>query len=126
MGSKKFSRIAVPLSALALALPTAAAGQVSGGSVNDHTPVGLTNDSTQHFVRSYDQCGSGGQCWAPTHVAVPAATATVVKAPQPDGFAWGDAAIGAAVTLIVVLLTGLTTRRVQRRRISGPARPSTA
>jgi len=122
MGSNKFSRLAVAFSALALATPAAAS---DGPIIKDYSLNGATGDSAPQVVhKSYAMNGATG-AYTPavrsTRPSVP-----VVRASQPSGFAWADAAIGAAVTLAVVLLTGITTTRVRRRRIQPPARPSTA
>ena len=104
MGSIRFTRIALPLSILALAVSPAVA---SGMPVKDYSKNGSTGD------------------FAPA-TASPA-PATPVAVHDESSFSWGAALLGAGVTLMLILLVGLTSRVVRRRRIPAPspARPKT-
>jgi hypothetical protein len=116
MGSKSFKKIAVPLVALALTgLPATASAASSG----------LRNCQPHILYKDYSKNGATGD-YAPA-CNIPTAVVPVAQA-HGDGFAWGDAAIGAGSALVIVLLGGMTTLRVRRRRIAPPtpARPSAA
>jgi hypothetical protein len=121
MGSIRCSRVVVLLSTAALALPASAGAMTP----KDYSLNGATGDyAPQKAFKDYSKNGATGDY-------APAATSTqpvvrVVR--QGRSFAWGDAALGSASTLIVVAFFGITARRVRRRRIPAPApaRPSAA
>jgi hypothetical protein len=118
MGSKTFKKIAVPLAVLALgAAPAAAAPQI------DYSKNGATGQYQPEVVhKDYSKNGATGDFTPATHVS----SATPI-APQSsnDSFAWGAAALGAGLMLLVVVLVGMTTARVRRHRIASPTGPST-
>jgi hypothetical protein len=121
MGSKPLNRIAVALSALVLAAPAVA----SEGPIKNYSLNGATGDYAPQLVhKNYSLNGATGDYRPPVRATAP--RVTVVHASNPSGFAWTDAAIGAAVALMLVLLAGITTSRIRRRRIQPPARPRTA
>jgi hypothetical protein len=125
MGSIRFTRIALPLSILALAVSPAVA---SGMPVKDYSQNGATGDfaqqRTQHIYKDYSKNGSTGD-FAPATAST--APATPVAVHDESSFSWGAALLGAGVTLMLILLVGLTARLVRRRRIPAPspARPTT-
>lgn len=122
MGSKRYSRIATPLTIAALAL-TPTAGAIAP---KDYSKNGATGDYAPQTVhKNYALNGATGD-YTP---AVSNATArTIPAAHEQSSFAWGDAALGAGSMLVVVMLGSLTLLRVRRRRIAAPspARPSAA
>jgi hypothetical protein len=124
MGSIRSTRIAVPLCAAALALvPAAGAGAMP---IKDYSQNGATGDfAPQRIYKDYSKNGATGD-FSPAVKSSPAPTVAVVH--QDSSFSWGAALIGAASTLLLVLLVTLTSRRVRRRRIPAPspARPTTA
>jgi hypothetical protein len=123
MGSTWSRRISVPLAAAALGLFPAGAA----GAVKDYALNGATGDYTPAVVhKNYALNGATGDV-APPPAATPPSVHVVAVSHDP-GFAWGDAAIGAAAALIVLLAIGTTSRRVRRRRIpaGAPARPTAA
>jgi len=124
MGSITSRRIAVPLSIAALALLPAAGA--SGTPVKDYSQNGATGDfASQQIYKDYSR--NGATCdYTP---AVKSTAPVVVVAPHDQSsFSWGAAAIGAVCTLLLVLLAGITSRQIRRRRISAPspARPTAA
>jgi hypothetical protein len=124
MGSTNYRRIAVPLSIAALAL--APATGASASPVKDYSQNGATGDYTpQRVFKDYSRNGATGDF---TPAVTSSAPTTVAVAHDQSSFSWGAAAVGAASTLILVLLVGATSRRVRRRRISAPspARPTAA
>jgi hypothetical protein len=124
MGSKSFKRLAVPLAALTLAVVPATAGALPD---KDYSMNGATGDYAPAAVhKNYALNGATGD-YAPA-INVPKATVPVTPVPNSRGFAWGDAAVGAATALLIALLASLTLVRIRRRRISAPspARPSAA
>jgi hypothetical protein len=123
MGSKSFNRLAVPLTALALAVAPAAAGAMPvnysmNGATGTYAPAVVHKD--------YSLNGATGD-YMPA-INIPKVTTPVAPASDGRSFAWGDAAVGAFTALLIVLLGGLTVLRVRRRRITAPtpARPSAA
>jgi hypothetical protein len=127
MGSTKFSRLAVPLSIVALAVSPSLAAAMTDQPVKDYSQNGATGDyAPQKVFKDYSRNGATGD-YTPA-VESTASTVGVVKQSQQQSFAWGAAALGAAATLVLVLLSSVTARRVRRRRIGAPtpARPSAA
>jgi hypothetical protein len=124
MGSIRSSRIAVPLTVSALALLPAAGAH--GMPLKDYSQNGATGDfAAQRIYKDYSKNGATGDYTPAVKTAVP----SVVVAPhEQNSFSWSAAAIGAASTLLLVLLAGVTSRQVRRRRISAPspARPTAA
>jgi hypothetical protein len=124
MGSISIRRIAVPLTALLLALAPSANAML----LKDYSKNGATGSYAPAVVhKNYSLNGATGDYAPAINTRVPS-TPIVSPAPHDDGFAWGDALLGAGVALLVVLLAGMTTRRVRRRRVPAPApaRPTTA
>jgi hypothetical protein len=125
MGSIRFTRIALPLSILALAFSPAVA---SGMPIKDYSQNGATGDfapqRTQHIYKDYSKNGATGD-FAPATASPAPVTPVAVHAQS--SFSWGAALLGAGVTLMLILLAGVTSRQVRRRRISAPspARPTT-
>jgi hypothetical protein len=125
MGSTRFTRIALPLSILALAVSPAVA---SGMPVKDYSQNGATGDfvqqRTQHIYKDYSRNGATGD-FAPA-TATPAPV-TPVAVHEQSSFSWGAALLGAGATLLLILLVAVTSRQVRRRRIPAPspARPTT-
>jgi hypothetical protein len=122
MGSIRFTRIALPLSILALAFSPAVA---SGMPIKDYSQNGATGDfAPQRIYKDYSKNGATGD-FAPA-TASPAPV-TPVAVHEQSSFSWGAALLGAGVTLTLILLVGVTSRRVRRRRIPAPspARPTT-
>jgi hypothetical protein len=121
MGSNRSSRIAVTASMIALAAAPAATAM----QPKDYSKNGATGDyAAQRIYKDYSKNGATGD-YSPAAVStIP--SVRIVK--QERSFAWGDAALGGASTLALVLFFGLTARRVRRRRIPAPApaRPSAA
>jgi hypothetical protein len=123
MGSIRFTRIAVPLSIAALALIPAVG---AAAPIKDYSMNGATGEVTpQHTYKDYSKNGATGD-YAPT--APTTAPTTVAVVHEQSSFSWGAAAIGGAATLIIVMLAGMTSRRVRRRHVGAPspARPSAA
>jgi hypothetical protein len=125
MGSKTFKKIAVPLVALALgAVPVSAAAAPN----IDYTKNGATGVYAPEIVhKDYTKNGATGD-YAPA-VNVPKHIVPIAPVTAPDdGFSWSAAAVGALAVLLLVMLVGITTRRVRRRRVPAPtpARPSAA
>lgn len=124
MGSIKSRRTVVPLMIAALALPASAAGE----PLKDYSKNGATGDyAPQKVYKDYSKNGATGDFAPATTSASPQPVVRVVRQ-NDQSFAWGDAALGSASTLILVMFFGITTRRVRRRRIPAPApaRPSAA
>jgi hypothetical protein len=124
MGSITSSRLAVPLSIAALAL-VPVAGNAAAMPVKDYSMNGASGDYTPPTVhKDYSKNGASGD-FTPAVSTTPAVIHVTHNA---NSFAWGAAAIGSASTLVLVVLFGLTTRRVRRRRIPAPspARPAAA
>ena len=124
MGSTNYRRIAVPLSIAALAL--APATGASAGQFKDYSQNGATGDyAPQRVFKDYSKNGATGDFTTAVTSSTPT---TVAVAHDQSSFSWGAAAVGAASTLILVLLVGATSRRVRRRRIPAPspARPTAA
>jgi hypothetical protein len=98
-----------------LAFPAAASSAVDyskNAATGDYAhgplpPAGLTKD--------YSQNGATGD-YAPAETP----SVHVVTAADDGGFDWGDAAIGAGVTLALALIA-LATAVIRRRRIASPA-----
>jgi hypothetical protein len=126
MGSKTFKKVAVPF--MALALSAAPAGATAQLPV-DYSKNGATGQYAPPVVhKSYAMNGASGDYTPSVNIPKTVAPVAPVTQSNGDGFAWGAAAIGAGSALLVVLMVGMTTRRVRRRRISAPtpARPSAA
>jgi hypothetical protein len=124
MGSIRFRRIAVPLSVAALALLPATAA--NGTPLKDYSQNGSTGDfAPQRVHKDYSMNGATGNY---TPAVKSTAPAVVVASHDQSSFSWSAAAIGAVCTLLAVLLVGITSRQVRRRRISAPspARPTAA
>ena len=123
MGSNVSHRI-IPVAALALALAPAAAG---AASLKDYSKNGATGDFAPAIShKNYSLNGATGD-YTPATTTKPAApTVRVVRVTEDSGFAWSDAAAGAATVLLVTLLAGVGLRRIRRRRIvaPSPARPT--
>ena len=102
--------------ALALAIPAAAGAQQDLRSPDARDAARPIVQNGQD-LRSPD-ARDAARLVAPTEAPVPA----VPLDPAPDGFGWGDAGIGAAGTLGIVLalagIAGLTGH--QRRRVDAP------
>lgn len=94
----------------------------------DVTPAAATVG--QGDLRTPDARDAATVAYTPTDVRSPdsrdvtegpvTSTPTVVVTPEADEFDWGDAAIGAGVTLAVLMLLGGATYLSRRR---GPAKP---
>jgi hypothetical protein len=126
MGSMKSSRLAVPLSIVALAV-SPAIGTAASQPIKDYSQNGATGDyAPQQVFKDYSRNGATGD-FTPVVESTPS-TVAVVKQSDKQSFAWGAAALGAAATLVLIGLSGVTARRIRRRRIGAPtpARPSAA
>jgi hypothetical protein len=101
---------------MALALfPAGAAGAV----VKDYSKNGATGESAPAIVhKNYSLNGATGDVTPATDITQP--SVGVVHVTHDGGFAWGSAAVGAAVCLTVLLAIGATSRQVRRRRIPTP------
>jgi len=122
MGSSLSHRIIPPLAALALAVTPSAGAVVP----KDYSKNGATGDYAAAVVhKNYALNGSTGDY---TPASAPSqASVHVVRVTDSQGFAWGDAGIGAASVLLATLLAGIGIGRIRRRRIGAPtpARPTT-
>jgi hypothetical protein len=123
MGSKA-SRVAVAVTTAALAI----APMAVAGLPKDYSKNGATGDFAPQVVhKNYSLNGATGDYRPalPT-TAVPAPVVRIVK--EQPSFAWGDAVLGGAFTIVLVLFFGISVRRVRRRRIPAPApaRPTAA
>jgi hypothetical protein len=95
--------------------------------VKDYSQNGATGDyAPQKVFKDYSRNGATGD-FTPVVESTPS-TVAVVKQSDKQSFAWGAAALGAAATLVLIGLSGVTARRIRRRRIGAPtpARPSAA
>jgi hypothetical protein len=114
---------AVTISSLVIALVPA--GVATAGPLKNYSQNGATGDyAPQVAHKNYALNGATGDYTPP--VSHPQSAPVITTVPGDSGFAWGDAAIGAAVALLGMSLVLFTSRRVRRRRIPAPvpARPS--
>jgi hypothetical protein len=120
MGSIWSTRVAVAAMALAL-LPAGAAT-----AMTDYSKNGATGTYATAIVhKNYALNGATGDFAPPTDVTQP--SVRVARVTHDGGFAWGLAAVGAGVSLLVLLAIGATSRRIRRRQVPvrSPARPGT-
>jgi hypothetical protein len=121
MGSAWSKRVAIPLAATALAaFPAGASGMLP----KDYSMNGATGDYAPAIVHTNYALNGATGTYAPA-ITRAHRTVRMVEVQQSRGFAWGAAAAGAAVGLLVLLAVGLTSVRIHRRRTSAPspARP---
>jgi hypothetical protein len=117
MGSETVKKIAVPLVVLALG---AAPASASAAWRTDYSKNGATGAYQPQVVhKDYSKNGATGDYTPAVNVRSAPPTAIAPQASD-DSFAWGAAALGAASTLLAVVLVGATTRRV-RRRVAPPS-----
>jgi hypothetical protein len=118
MNSRSHKSTLAALAAVGLlAFPAAANSAVDyskNAATNDYAhgplpPAGLTKD--------YSKNGATGD-YAPAETP---SVQVVTAAADESGFDWGDAAIGAGVTLALALLALAATTVIRRRRIAFPA-----
>jgi hypothetical protein len=99
-----------------LAFPAAA------GSAVDYSKNAATGDYAHgplppaELTKDYSKNGATGDFTPPETPSV-----NVVPIGDDGGFDWGDAAIGAGVTLALALLALAATTVIRRRRIASPA-----
>jgi len=117
MNSRPHKSTLAALAAVGLLAFPAAAGSAVDYSKNAATgdyahgplpPAGLTKD--------YSKNGATGD-YAPADTQ----SAQLVTVADDSGFAWGDAAIGASVTLALTLIALGATTVIRRRRLAAPA-----
>jgi len=122
MGSSLSHRIVPSLAALALAVTPAIA---SAMPVKDYSQNGATGDYAPAVMhKNYALNGATGD-YTPPATTTTQPQVRIVRVNESAGFAWSDAAVGAASVLLVALLAGAGIRRIRRRNIAAPspARP---
>ena len=120
MGSHLYTRIIPTIAALALAVTPATAGASKNYALN-----GASGDYAPAVVhKNYALNGATGNYTPATHSTAP--SVRVVRVTENSGFAWSDAAVGAASAVLMALLIALGIHRVRGRRIPAPspARPT--
>jgi hypothetical protein len=117
MNSRSHKSTLAALAAVGLlAFPAAA------GSAVDYSKNAATGDYARgplppaELTKDYSKNGATGNFAPPETPSV-----NVVPIGDESGFDWGDAAIGAGVTLALALLALAATTVIRRRRIASPA-----
>jgi hypothetical protein len=107
----------VALAAVALvALPAIASGATDyskNAATGDYEHGPLAQSAP---AKDYSKNGATGD-----HAPVESPSVKVVTVTEDGGFAWDDAAIGAAVALALTLIALGATTAIRRRRIASPA-----